>query len=141
MRADAELQRIFRLYGNQRCDIVCLGVMEADDIPSCNVSYYSLLLTNAHPSHRCHKFIRYEGAMTMIGINVVGKILVQFRSVKCLNFETAAMMFLRVYAFYKSERPILFGIGFIFLCQISVNTWLLTHGEGGLIHVRALSLD
>jgi hypothetical protein len=22
-----------------------------------------------------------------------------------------------------------------------VNTWLLTHGEGGLIHVRALSLD
>lgn len=40
------------------------------------------------------------------------------------------MMYLRVYALYRSNRSVLFGVGFVLLIQIGVNAWLLTKGQG-----------
>ncbi|KAF8904058.1 hypothetical protein CPB84DRAFT_1773281 [Gymnopilus junonius] len=60
---------------------------------------------------RCTRFIRFEGSMTVVGINIV-----------------ALMMFLRVYALYKGRNFILGVVIFIYLCQLSVNAWLLTKG-------------
>ncbi|KAF9453115.1 hypothetical protein P691DRAFT_659231, partial [Macrolepiota fuliginosa MF-IS2] len=63
----------------------------------------------------CNRFIRYEGAMTVIGVSIV-----------------ALMMYLRIYVLYNSKYGVLFGVGFILLAQISVNAWLLTRGEAVL---------
>ena len=59
----------------------------------------------------CERFIRYEGAMTVTGINVV-----------------AMMMYLRIYALYNQNRPILAGVLALLIVEFSVNAWLLTHG-------------
>ncbi|KAI0785134.1 hypothetical protein C8Q75DRAFT_735569 [Abortiporus biennis] len=53
---------------------------------------------------RCGHFVRYEGSMTVTGLNT-----------------TALMMFLRRWA-------ILAFVFIIFLVELSVNAWLLTHG-------------
>ncbi|KAJ6511905.1 hypothetical protein C8R47DRAFT_1313998 [Mycena vitilis] len=60
----------------------------------------------------CRHFIRYEGAMTLIGIHVVG-----------------VMMFLRIYALYSTRRIVVAGVFFILLVSIGVNAWLLAHGQ------------
>ncbi|KAH6912858.1 hypothetical protein BKA70DRAFT_1422412 [Coprinopsis sp. MPI-PUGE-AT-0042] len=63
-------------------------------------------------SSSCDRFIRFEGAMTVTGINVV-----------------AIMMFLRIYALYNQNRPILVGVLILLIIEFSVNAYLLTHGE------------
>jgi len=63
----------------------------------------------------CSRFIRYEGAMTLIGINVV-----------------AAMMFLRVHALYFGRKWIIGGVLLLLLIQFSMNAGLLTRGEAVL---------
>ncbi|KDR82415.1 hypothetical protein GALMADRAFT_237714 [Galerina marginata CBS 339.88] len=60
---------------------------------------------------RCSHFIRFEGSMTVIGINIV-----------------ALMMFLRIYALYKGRWFILGVVIFLFLFQVCMNGWLLTRG-------------
>jgi hypothetical protein len=63
---------------------------------------------------RCTHYVRYEGSMTIIGIEVV-----------------ALMMMLRVRALYKDSRryPLIIGlIAFIFVVETAVGAWLLAHG-------------
>lgn len=60
----------------------------------------------------CDRFIRFEGAMTVTGINVV-----------------AMMMFLRIYALYNQNRPVLAGVLILLLIQFCTNAYLLTHGQ------------
>ncbi|KAF9255626.1 hypothetical protein L218DRAFT_814330, partial [Marasmius fiardii PR-910] len=62
-------------------------------------------------SSRCRHFIRYEGSMTLIGVDVVG-----------------LMMLLRIHALYKPKLWIVFGVGSILAVQFGINAWLLTKG-------------
>ena len=57
--------------------------------------------------------MRYEGSMTVIGINT-----------------TALMMLLRVFAMYEKKKTVVILVGIIFLVEFSTNAWLLTHGVG-----------
>ncbi|KAG2036375.1 hypothetical protein BDR03DRAFT_1092543 [Suillus americanus] len=64
----------------------------------------------------CQDFVRYEGAMTAIGIEIVG-----------------LMMLIRVIAMYKYQRPVIVLAVFLLLAWIVVTAWLLSHG-GPVIH-------
>ncbi|KAJ8591124.1 hypothetical protein M405DRAFT_735633, partial [Rhizopogon salebrosus TDB-379] len=62
---------------------------------------------------RCEHFVRYEGAMSTIGIVTV-----------------ALMMFLRVRAIYHNNR---YAVGFMaafLFAWVAISAWLLCHGEG-----------
>ena len=63
--------------------------------------------------HRCRHFVRFEGSMTLIGINV-----------------TALMMFVRIYAIYEGRKPVVLGLAVLLLAEFSVNAALLTYGIG-----------
>jgi len=60
---------------------------------------------------RCQHFVRYEGSMTVIGLNT-----------------TALMMFLRIYALYQSQYAILAVTASMLSIELGVNAWLLSHG-------------
>ncbi|KAG1741625.1 hypothetical protein EDB19DRAFT_2038691 [Suillus lakei] len=60
----------------------------------------------------CQHFVRYEGAMTAIGIEIVG-----------------LMMLLRVIAMYRYQWAIIALAVFLLLAWIVVTAWLLSHGE------------
>ncbi|KAG2356421.1 hypothetical protein BDR07DRAFT_1613088 [Suillus spraguei] len=66
----------------------------------------------------CRHFVRYEGAMTAIGIEIVG-----------------IMMLLRVNAMYKHQRAAILLAVFLLLAWIGVTAWLLSHAEP-VIHTR-----
>ncbi|KAG1747541.1 hypothetical protein EDB19DRAFT_1630814, partial [Suillus lakei] len=57
-------------------------------------------------------FVRYEGATTAIGIEIVG-----------------LMMLLRVFPMYRNQRPAIAPAVFLLLAWIVVTAWLLSHGE------------
>ncbi|KAI0766388.1 hypothetical protein BD413DRAFT_570526 [Trametes elegans] len=59
----------------------------------------------------CQHFVRYEGSMTVIGINT-----------------TALMMLLRIYAMYEGKRIVVAIVTVVFCVEFGVNAWLLTHG-------------
>ncbi|KAI0754896.1 hypothetical protein C8Q80DRAFT_1266432 [Daedaleopsis nitida] len=63
------------------------------------------------PNHTCSTFVRYEGSMTVIGINT-----------------TALMMLLRVYAMYEKKTPVIVFCGIVFAVEFGTNAWLLTYG-------------
>ncbi|KAG1814423.1 uncharacterized protein BJ212DRAFT_1363681 [Suillus subaureus] len=64
----------------------------------------------------CQHFVRYEGAMTAIGIEIVG-----------------LMMLLRVIAMYRHQRAAVVLAVLLLLAWIVVTAWLLTYG-GPVIH-------
>jgi hypothetical protein len=64
----------------------------------------------------CQHFVRYEGAMTAIGIEIVG-----------------LMMLMRVIAMYKNQRVFIVLAVFLLLVWIAVTAWLLSSG-GPVIH-------
>ncbi|KAH7885177.1 hypothetical protein F5I97DRAFT_1883224 [Phlebopus sp. FC_14] len=68
----------------------------------------------------CRRSVRYEGALTTIGIQVVG-----------------LMMFLRIRAMYKENRLIIRGMACLFLIWVGVNAYLLTRGQA-LPHASGL---
>ncbi|KAJ7815036.1 hypothetical protein B0H14DRAFT_2848863 [Mycena olivaceomarginata] len=78
-------------------------------------SYLSPVWTNeARPRACCH-FIRFEGAITVIGIHVVG-----------------IMMLLRIGALYSTQCIVVGAVFVLWLVMFSVNAWLLTRGEAVL---------
>ncbi|KAI0075080.1 hypothetical protein K474DRAFT_1709320 [Panus rudis PR-1116 ss-1] len=60
---------------------------------------------------RCNEFVRFEGSMTITGLNVA-----------------ALMMFLRVFAMYPGQRLVHVFVGAVLAVELGVNIWLLTHG-------------
>ncbi|KAJ7729717.1 hypothetical protein B0H14DRAFT_3511716 [Mycena olivaceomarginata] len=82
-------------------------------------AYLSPVWTNdtahSHLWSSCHHFIRFEGAMTVIGIHVVG-----------------IMMLLRISALYSTQRIVVGAVFVLWLVMFSVNAWLLTRGEAVL---------
>ncbi|KAG2101519.1 hypothetical protein BD769DRAFT_1508220 [Suillus cothurnatus] len=60
--------------------------------------------------HRCEHFVRYEGAMTAVGIQVVG-----------------LMMFLRVRAMYRDNRYVVILVALLLFVWVAVGAWLLSH--------------
>ncbi|KAJ7681234.1 hypothetical protein B0H14DRAFT_3062449 [Mycena olivaceomarginata] len=79
------------------------------------ITYLSPVWTNEVRPRACHHFIRFEGAMTVIGIHVVG-----------------IMMLLRIGALYSTQRIVVGAIFVLWLVMFSVNAWLLTRGEAVL---------
>lgn len=67
----------------------------------------------------CNHFIRFEGSMTVIGINIV-----------------AMMMLLRVQALYHRHYWVIGTVVFLWLFQLCMNSWLLTRGEA-VVHNKA----
>ena len=61
--------------------------------------------------------MRYEGAMTVIGINIA-----------------SLMMLLRVYAMYEKRKVIVVLVALVFVLELGTNAWLLTHGIGTCLH-------
>ncbi|KAG1822655.1 uncharacterized protein BJ212DRAFT_1296654 [Suillus subaureus] len=61
--------------------------------------------------HRCEHFVRYEGAMTAVAIQVVG-----------------LMMFLRVRAMYRDNRYVVIFVATLLFVWVAVSAWLLSHG-------------
>ncbi|PPQ88407.1 hypothetical protein CVT25_011286 [Psilocybe cyanescens] len=75
---------------------------------SLNILYRGIL---SPAGFLCSHFIRFEGSMTVIGINIV-----------------ALMMFLRIRALYRRQYFVQGVVIFLYLCQITMNAWLLTRG-------------
>ncbi|KAI0769968.1 hypothetical protein C8Q74DRAFT_1272497 [Fomes fomentarius] len=71
------------------------------------LAYFGIMRTPA----RCAHFVRYEGAMTVIGINT-----------------SALMMLLRVYAMHSSKRGIVASVAVVFVLELGTNAWLLANG-------------
>ncbi|KAJ7644424.1 hypothetical protein FB45DRAFT_897880 [Roridomyces roridus] len=69
-------------------------------------------LSPSWTQERCRRFIRFEGAMTVIGIHIA-----------------AMMMLLRINALYSAQRIIVACVFLLFLIMLGVNAWLLTRGE------------
>ncbi|TFK48721.1 hypothetical protein OE88DRAFT_1737495 [Heliocybe sulcata] len=69
---------------------------------------------------RCQRFVRYEGSMTVIGINI-----------------TALMMLLRIRALYTGTGRlyVLAVVVVVLVAQLGVNAWLLTKGTA-VVHDR-----
>ncbi|KAJ4494589.1 hypothetical protein C8J55DRAFT_545650 [Lentinula edodes] len=61
---------------------------------------------------RCQHFVRYEGAMTMIGINIVG-----------------LMMLIRIYALYRNQKFIVAGVAVLLLIEMGTYAWLMSTGK------------
>jgi hypothetical protein len=59
----------------------------------------------------CKHFVRFEGAMTMIGINIVG-----------------LMMLVRIYALYHRQPWVVRSVAALLLVEIGVYAWLLSTG-------------
>ncbi|KAJ3853581.1 hypothetical protein EV368DRAFT_81429 [Lentinula lateritia] len=57
-------------------------------------------------------FVRYEGAMTMIGINIVG-----------------LMMLIRIYALYRNQKFIVAGVAMLLLIEMGTYAWLMSTGK------------
>ncbi|PIL22617.1 hypothetical protein GSI_15307 [Ganoderma sinense ZZ0214-1] len=70
-------------------------------------AYFSGTFTH----ERCMHFVRYEGATTMIGINIA-----------------SLMMLLRVYAMYSKRRLVVALVTIVFCLEFGTNAWLLSHG-------------
>jgi hypothetical protein len=69
---------------------------------------------------RCQHFVRYEGSMTVIGINT-----------------TALMMLMRISALYHRQPKVVGFVAAFFLVELGVNAWLLTHGTA-VVHQRQI---
>jgi len=68
---------------------------------------------SSHPGS-CERFVPYEGAMTVVGINIV-----------------ELMMLTRIRSLYrgrKEEVYVVMGLGTIFLVELAVNSWLVSTG-------------
>ncbi|KAJ7163058.1 hypothetical protein C8R46DRAFT_1221859 [Mycena filopes] len=75
-------------------------------------AYLSPVWTGERYEHLCKHFIRFEGAMTLIGIHVV-----------------AIMMFLRIKALYSTKRTLVACVFLLFMIMFGMNAWLLTRGQ------------
>ncbi|TBU48529.1 hypothetical protein BD309DRAFT_884159 [Dichomitus squalens] len=60
---------------------------------------------------KCKHFVRYEGATTVIGINIA-----------------SLMMLLRVYAMYEKRKAIVAFVALVLALELGTNAWLLTNG-------------
>ncbi|KAG0704836.1 hypothetical protein DFH29DRAFT_801221, partial [Suillus ampliporus] len=87
-----------------------------------NLVAYSLPSWSFIVSAICKHFVRYEGAMTAIGIQVV-----------------ALMMFLRVRAMYRNNRYAVSLVASLLFAWVAVGAWLLSHGEGQRLSYLAYS--
>ena len=72
---------------------------------------------------RCEHFVKYEGATTMIGINIA-----------------ALMMLFRIDALYRNNRPVVAVVALVFVAEAATNAWLLASGHGAYLFDSYLSL-
>ncbi|KAF9651652.1 hypothetical protein BDM02DRAFT_3184398 [Thelephora ganbajun] len=63
------------------------------------------------PGRGCARYVRYEGSMTVIGINIVG-----------------LMMLLRIRALYNKNSTVVLPVAALLALEFGINAWLLSHG-------------
>jgi len=68
-------------------------------------------LSSAMDLESCKHYVRYEGSMTMIGVNIVG-----------------LMMLVRIYALYHRELWTVAAVAALLLVEIGMYSWLMTTG-------------
>ncbi|KAJ3790146.1 hypothetical protein GGU10DRAFT_188692 [Lentinula aff. detonsa] len=72
------------------------------------VAYFNI---DAEVRFTCEHVVRFEGAMTMIGINIVG-----------------LMMLIRIYALYKNQKWVVAGVAVLLLVEMATYSWLMSTG-------------
>ncbi|KIK48050.1 hypothetical protein CY34DRAFT_798673 [Suillus luteus UH-Slu-Lm8-n1] len=100
------------IWGHPKNLLTCLFLLNRYLTP---IGFIVNLVAYSLPSwsfivHRCEHFVRYEGAMTAVGIQVVG-----------------LMMFLRVRAMYRDNRYIVIFVASLWFVWVAVVAWLLSH--------------
>ncbi|KAG1763065.1 hypothetical protein EDD22DRAFT_1050386 [Suillus occidentalis] len=99
------------IWGHPKNFLTCLFLLNRYLTP---IGFIVTLLKyrskTSHPELQCEHFVRYEGAMTAVGIQVVG-----------------LMMFLRVRAMYHDNRYIVILVASLWFVWVAVVAWLLSH--------------
>jgi len=97
--------------GSKKTFIICLFFLNRYIVPFGFIMNLHAYLWPGWTPELCSKFVRFEGALTNIGLGV-----------------SALMMMIRVTAIYGGSRIIL-GFLFIFFCvSVGINAWLMTAG-------------
>ncbi|KAJ7243750.1 hypothetical protein C8J57DRAFT_1365760 [Mycena rebaudengoi] len=106
----AEVEYIWK--GRRKGIIVYLFLLNRYLTPLGFIINLFAYLSPTWTEERCSHFIRYEGAMTVIGIHVI--LLRAFRSIRAL---------------YAGNRLVVGGVATLFMVMFIINAWLLTKGE------------
>ncbi|KAI0075079.1 hypothetical protein K474DRAFT_1664666 [Panus rudis PR-1116 ss-1] len=108
---DDEVECIWKGKKSWRTPIVWLFLLNRYLTPLGFILNLYAYLSPTWTLERCNHFVRFEGSMTVTGLNVA-----------------ALMMFLRVYAMYPRQHLIHAFVLTVFGVEFGVNIWLLTHG-------------
>jgi len=100
------------IWKRQKSPIVYLFLLNRYLTPLGFIINLYAYLSHSMTPEICHHFVRYEGAMTMIGISIV-----------------ALMMFLRIQCLYRQCKPVYYSVGFLFCVQTGIYGYLLTRGQ------------
>jgi hypothetical protein len=77
----------------------------------------------------CQHFVRYEGAMTAIGIEIVGlMMLIRWNLLFPSQKASTADKVYRVIAMYRDQRAFIALAVFLLLVWVAVTAWLLSSG-------------
>ncbi|KAG2130655.1 uncharacterized protein EDB93DRAFT_1179667 [Suillus bovinus] len=99
------------IWGRPKNLLTCLFLLNRYLTP---VGFIVNLIAYSLPSWsfiKCEHFVRYEGAMTAVGIQVVG-----------------LMMFLRVRAMYHDNRCVVIFVASLLFAWVALSAFLLSHG-------------
>ncbi|KAF8743764.1 hypothetical protein AX14_000731 [Amanita brunnescens Koide BX004] len=105
----AEVELIWK---RQKSPIVYLFLLNRYLTPLGFIINLYAYLSHSMTPEVCRHFVRYEGAMTMIGISVV-----------------ALMMFLRIQCLYRQWKIVYYSVGLLFLVQTGIYAYLLSRGQ------------
>ena len=94
-----------------------------------------------YPSHlcvsniiiSCNAFVRYEGATTIIAIEVAGLMMLMrydYALVRLITLLITPLGLRRVKAMYRRNYYVMGGVIFLLLLETAVNIWLMTGAQG-----------
>jgi len=97
--------------GSKKTFIICLFFINRYVVPFGFIMNLHAYLWPGWTTELCHHFVRFEGALTNIGLGV-----------------SALMMMIRVVAIYGGSRIIMGFLLFFFFIEVGINAWLMTAG-------------
>jgi len=109
---DTFAEEVEYIWNGRKGPIVYLFLLNRYLTPLGFVVNLFAYLSPVWTEERCRSFIRFEGSMTMIGVEVV-----------------ALMMLLRIYALYYRQKWVVVSVAVLLLFQTCMMSWLLTRGQ------------
>ncbi|KAI1790139.1 hypothetical protein LXA43DRAFT_1149566 [Ganoderma leucocontextum] len=106
---DDEIKYVWKK--KKRSPLIWLFLLNRYMTPLAFIGNLYAYLSGAFTYEKCTHYVRYEGATTMIGINIA-----------------SLMMLLRIYAMYETKKLIVAFVAIIFVLEFGTNAWLLSHG-------------